>query len=345
MDGDQGRGLTLAEIDTPTAPAPPEPEPEPTPERRPRRRKKRASSKEESGVWYPRWYWPSFTVPGTLFLIFMFILPVYVVISVAFGAVDFRNFGAAVPYYAPWWWSFTTFNSTLSKFYSGTHIYLDPLMRTFEYVLAASVICLVLGYAVAYYTARFATKYKGLILILLISPFWISYLMRIYAWQGLLDTNGPINWLLRPIGFRDTNFLAGKSITVIMGLVYGYIPFMILPLFASLDRIQESLLEAGRDLGASGRQTFWRVTVPLSRPAILAGIVIVTLPMFGDYYTNDLLGSTKTSMFGNLITTQREAVQSGGVTATASLVLILSVIVLVPMLYYLRETRRQAEQA
>ena len=88
---------------------------------------------------------------------------------------------------------------------------------------------------------------------------------------------------------------------MILGLVYGYIPFMILPLYASLDRIQESLLEAGRDLGGSGAQTFWRVTLPLSRPAILAGIVIVTLPMFGDYYTNDLLGSTKTSMFGNLI--------------------------------------------
>ena len=119
---------------------------------------------------------------------------------------------------------------------------------------------------------------------------------------------------------------------------------MILPIYASLDRIQESLLEAGRDLGASGRQTFWRVTLPLSRPAILAGIVIVTLPMFGDYYTNDLLGSTKTSMFGNLISEQRRA-QNGGSTRMASLVLILAVIVLVPMLYYLRETKRAAEQA
>ena len=94
---------------------------------------------------------------------------------------------------------------------------------------------------------------------------------------------------------------------MILGLVYGYIPFMILPIYASLDRIQESLLEAGRDLGASGRQTFWRVTLPLSRPAILAGIVIVSLPMFGDYYTNDLLSNNpRTSMFGNLISTQRE---------------------------------------
>ena len=167
--------------------------------------------------------------------------------------------------------------------------------------------------------------------------------MRIYAWQGLLDTNGPMNWLLRPIGFGQTNFLEGKSITLVLGLVYGYIPFMILPLYASLDRIQESLLEAGRDLGGSGAQTFRRVTLPLSRPAILAGIVIVTLPMFGDYYTNDLLGTTKTAMFGNLIAQQREA--SGGSTRAASLVLILSVIVLIPMLYYLRETKRQAEQA
>jgi spermidine/putrescine transport system permease protein len=179
--------------------------------------------------------------------------------------------------------------------------------------------------------------------ILLVSPFWISYLMRIYAWQGLLDVGGPINWVLGPFGFRDTNFLAGHSITVIFALVYGYIPYMILPLFASLDRIDESLLEAGRDLGGSGRHTFWRVTLPLSRPAILAGLIIITLPMFGDYYTNDLLGSTKTSMFGNLISQQREA--TGGSTRAASLVLILAVIVMIPMLYYLRETRRQAEQA
>jgi len=271
------------------------------------------------------------------------VLPFYVVFAVAFGSVDFSNFGQAVPYYAPWWWSFDTFNQTLTKFYVGSAIYQAPLIRTFEYVFASSVICLILGYAVAYYTARFTTKYKGLILILLVSPFWISYLMRIYAWQGLLDANGPINWLLSPVGLGQTNWLEGKSVTVILGLVYGYIPFMILPLYASLDRIQESLLEAGRDLGGSGAQTFWRVTLPLSRPAILAGIVIVTLPMFGDYYTNDLLGSTKTSMFGNLINQQTEA--SGGSTRAASLVLLLSVIVLVPMLYYLRETKRQAEQA
>jgi spermidine/putrescine transport system permease protein len=296
----------------------------------------------QSGVWYPRWYWPSFTITGIVWLTVLFVLPAYVVLSVAFGAVDFEHFGQPVPYYAPWWWSFSTFNETLTQFYQGTAIYQAPLIRTFVYVSSASMICLVLGYAVAYFTARCTSKNKGLILVLLVAPLWISYLMRIYAWQGLLDAGGPLNVVLDPFGFGDTDFLSGLHITVILGLVYGYIPFMILPLYASLDRIQESLLEAGRDLGANGRQTFWRVTFPLSRPAILTGIVIVTLPMFGDYYTNDLLGSSKTSMFGNLISAQREF--TGGSTRMASLVLILSVIVMVPMMYYLRETRRAAER-
>jgi len=310
--------------------------------RRRRKRRREASTVQEAGVWYPRWYWPSFTVPGVLILALLFVLPAYVVLSVAFGTVDFSNFGRPVPYYAPWWWSFDTFDQTLGQFFGENAIYQGALVRTFVYVFAASAICLILGYAVAYFTARKATKHKGLILILLISPLWISYLMRIYAWQGLLDTGGWMNILLGPFGLRNTDFLSGLPITVILGLVYGYIPFMILPVYASLDRIPESLLEAGRDLGGSGGQTFWRVTLPLSRPAILTGLVIVTLPMFGDYYTNDLLGSARTSMFGNLISLQGEL--TGGKTRQASLVLILSVIVLVPMIYYLRETRRAAER-
>ena len=161
-------------------------------------------------------------------------------------------------------------------------------------MFVASLICLVIGYAVAYYAARYAGKYRVLILVLLVAPFWISYLMRIYAWQSLLQPDGYVNDILMALGLvnQPVLWLSGKAITVVLGLVYGYIPFMILPLFGSLDRINQNLLEAGRDLGASPSQTFRRVTLPLSKPAILAGLVIVTLPMFGDYYTNNLLGST-----------------------------------------------------
>jgi spermidine/putrescine transport system permease protein len=211
------------------------------------------------------------------------------------------------------------------------------------YVFAASLICLVVGYAVAYYTARHAGKRRGLILVLLVTPFWISYLMRIYAWQSLLQPDGYVNDIVGVLGFDPVSWLAGNQVTVVLGLVYGYIPFMILPLFGFLDRISPNLLEAGRDLGASPFQTFRKVTLPLSKPGILAGLVIVSLPMFGDYYTNDLLGSERTSMYGNLIDL---AVGSAGQGPEAgSLVLILIAIVMIPMLSYLRGTRRATEAA
>ncbi|MFN8232598.1 MAG: ABC transporter permease [Actinomycetota bacterium] len=310
-----------------------------------RLRKKRADagpSDQRSGALYPGWYWPSFTGPGVLWLALFFLLPLYVVLAVAFGTVD-PFFRTPLPVYQPWWWSFDTFSATLEKFYAGDHIYLGPLIRTIVYVVAASVICLVIGYAVAYYAARHAGRRKGLILVLLVAPFWISYLMRIYAWQSLLQPDGYVNDIIGVFGVPPVEWLAGKPFTVVMGLVYGYIPFMILPLFGSLDRINGSLLEAGRDLGASPMQTFMRVTLPLSKPAILAGIVIVSLPMFGDYYTNALLGSTTTSMYGNLL--DAAVGQAGQGPEAGSLTLILIFLVMVPMFYYLRATRRAAEGA
>ena len=226
-----------------------------------KRRRERSASDQRTGVDYPRWYWPAFTAPGLIWLLVLFVLPFYVVVSVAFGTVD-PFFRTPLPVYQPWWWSFDTFSATLAEVHAGGGIYLDPLIRTLEYVVAASAICLVIGYAVAYYTARFAGKRKGLILVLLVAPFWISYLMRIYAWQSLLQPDGYINDFLGIFRIAPVEWLAGKPITVILGLVYGYIPFMILPLFGSLDRINQSLLEAGRDLGASPFQTFRRVTLP-----------------------------------------------------------------------------------
>jgi len=306
-----------------------------------RGRRGRTARQATAGVRYPRWYWPSFTIPGNLWLAALFLLPFYVVLSVAFGTVD-PLFRLPLPVYQPWWWSFETFSTTLEKFTAGDRIYLDPLLRTLEYVFAASLICLVLGYAVAYYTARYAGRHRGLILVLLISPFWISYLMRIYAWQSLLQPDGYINDGIGIFGV-DPLIWIGRPITVVLGLVYGYIPFMILPLYGFLDRIDQHLLEAGRDLGASSLQTFRRVTLPLSKPGILAGLVIVSLPMFGDYYTNDLLGSTSTSMYGNLI--DSAVGQAGQGPEAGSLVLILVVLVMIPMLYYLRSTRRATGSA
>ena len=302
---------------------------------------KKTDRPDRSGVWYPRWYWPSFATPSILWLAALFILPFYVVFAIAFGTVDlFQN---PLPVYQPWYWSFATFNQTFTRFFGSNAFYRPALIRTLIYVPVASLICLVIGYTIAYYVARHGGRRKGLFLILLISPFWISYLMRIYAWQSLLETDGLINRLLvdlRLIG-APVNWLQGRPVTVILGLVYGYIPYMILPLFAQLDRIDPNMLEAGRDLGAARSRTFLRVTLPLSRQAILAGLVIVSLPMFGDYFTNNLLGGVKTSMYGNLID---NAVDSpGGGPQAGSLVLILVVLLLIPLAYYLRSTKRATE--
>ena len=223
-------------------------------------------------------------------------------------------------------------------------IFSPVYVRTFLYVVVASSISLVLGYAIAYFVARHTSRREaGLLLILLISPFWISYLMRMLAWINLLQPEGYVNRVLtflritpEPIGW-----LEGRPITVIFGLVYGYIPYMILPLYAFLDRIDQNVLEAGRDLGERV-STFFRVTLPLSRPGILASLVIVSLPMFGDYFTNTMLsGSPNTTMIGNLID---DSINTTGQQAEAAvLILVLMVILIVPIWYYLRTTAKAAE--
>ena len=158
----------------------------------------------------------------------------------------------------------------------------------------------------AYFAARHAGRYRGLVLLLLILPFWINYLMRMLAWINLLSPDGLGTRMLSSLGIERLfifanllssrgGWLEGQPFTVIMALTYGYLPFLILPLYAVLDRIDQRQIEAARDLGASPASAFRRVTLPLSRPGILAGLVLIALPMFGDYYTPDLVSSsTKT---------------------------------------------------
>jgi ABC-type spermidine/putrescine transport system permease subunit I len=295
-----------------------------------------------SGVWYPRWFWPLFAWPATMWLAVLFLIPFYVVVSVAFGTIDF--FRNPLPVYEPWYWSARGFTDVVDRFVGANPFYRPGLIRTLIYVPTASLICLLVGYGVAYYVARHAGKQRRILILLLIAPFWINYLMRIYSWQGLLQRDGWLDKFLMTIHVihAPINWLDGKAITVVIGLVYGYLPYMIIPLFGQLDRIPPALLEAGRDLGASPRETFRRVTLPLSKQAILAGLVIVSLPMFGDYFTNNLLGSAKTSMYGNLID---NAVQSPGEgPQAASLVLMLTLFLLLPMFYFLRQSSRARER-
>jgi ABC-type spermidine/putrescine transport system permease subunit I len=302
------------------------------------------SKEASSGAWFPRWFWPSFAAPATLWLLAFFVVPFYVILAVAFGGQD-PIFLTAVPIYNPLRWDLSAFTSTVDSLFTGGDITQHAFLDTLLYVAAATVLCLVIGYPVAYFIARHAGRLKPAFLIAFVAPFWISYMMRMFAWINLLQGDGYVNRLLIGVGIigHPVQWLTGRPSTVILGLVYGYIPFMILPLYATLDRINASTLEASRDLGAGQVSTFVRVTLPLSRQAILAGCIIVTLPMFGDYFTQTLLSaSPKTAMIGNIIVS---SLSSSLVKLGASLVVILMLLLVAPMLYYLRSTTRARDLA
>ncbi len=287
-----------------------------------------------------RFLWVALATPGVLWLLLLFVFPFYVVLSLAFGTLD-PLFLSPVPIWNPMHWIPDQFTYVLSHLAGAAGFYGPAILRTFAYVFIASVGCLLIAYPVAYYVSRFGGKRKGMLLVLLIAPFWISYMMRMLAWVNLLQIDGWINKVLSFGGIFNVHiaWLDGRPSTVILGLIYGYIPYMILPLYAGLDRIENSLLEAARDLGASRWSTFRRVTLPMSKSAVVASLLLVTLPMVGDYFTNDLLSaSPSTAMFGNLINTAIEADSQVG--KGAALLIIMFVVLLAPMLYYVRMTEK-----
>ena len=290
-------------------------------------------------------YWPALAAPATLFLLLFFAFPFYVVIGVAFGSID-PILRQPVPAWNPTAWNPAILSFTLSNIVHSDGLYEAAFVHTFLFVGAATVLCLLIGYPMAYFLARRAGRYKTVFLALFLAPFWISYMLRLLAWRSLLADDGYVNRILMGVHLIGSPypFLQGKPLTLILGLVYGYVPYMILPLYATLDRIPASLIEAGRDLGLSPARTFWRVTLPQSYQAILAGLVICILPMFGDYFTQQLLADrASTRMVGNSIVdalTQPIFVQRG-----AALILVMLVLLIPPILYYLRSTRRATEVA
>jgi spermidine/putrescine transport system permease protein len=291
-------------------------------------------------AWSPGWLWPTLAAPATAWLLLLFVVPFYVIVAIAFGQLD-PLFLTPVPIYNPAKWNPAAFGDTLGQLLERGTIFQESFLRTLAYVSAATGLCLAIAYPVAYFIARHAGRFRTPFLVAVVAPFWISYMMRMLAWIMVLRPEGYANDVLRALRLVDDPvlWLNGRPVTVIVGLAYGYLPYMLLVLFAGLDRIPSSNLEASRDLGAGQIETFVRVTLPLSRQAILAGVVIVSLPMFGDYYTQTLLAGTRdTSMLGNLIV---GSMQSSLVQAGASLVLILMVLLLLPMLYYLRASRSE----
>jgi putrescine transport system permease protein len=290
--------------------------------------------------------WAVLALPGVAWLTAFFLVAFYAIVSVGLGNVT--ELYQPVPHWNPIDWNVGYIWQALKQVLPGG-ITWAVYLRTVLYVVIAVGLSLAIGYPVAYYTSRHAGKRRGLILVLLVLPFWISYLMRMFAWTNLLDSHGYATRLLHAVSIdslfsslgllHGDDWLGGQAVSVVMALVYGYVPYLILPLFAALDRIDQRLIEAARDLGAPPVSAFWRVVLPMSKTGVLAGVVLIALPMFGDYYTPDLMsGSPKTAMFGNAI---NGYVQGGpDKSLGAALTLLLAVFLFFFMLYYLRVLRR-----
>jgi len=300
--------------------------------------RRRGAAREHNRI-----FWAALAAPGIIWLALLFIVPFYVVLAIAAGQLN-QLYGTPIAVYNPLDWSaanlIAVWHDTV-----GSGAFIGPIfVRTLWYTAAASFISLLIGYPAAYFVARFAGRRKALFLVLLIAPFWISYMMRMLAWVDLLQTNGYANKALSWFGISAVNWLGGRSVTVIGGLVYGYIPYLILVLYAGLDRIEPALIEAGRDLGLGRVRTFVRITLPMSRQPILTGMLITVLPMLGDYYTNQLMsGAASTSMIGNLIQGQLGTPGLEGQGAVLSLLLL--IVLLIPMIYYVISTNRSSQVA
>lgn len=219
-------------------------------------------------------------------------------------------------------------------------LYASILLRSLLIAGAATALCLLLGFPLALFIAR-AQKRRGLYLFLVILPFWTSFLVRTYAWLFLLRDTGLVNTALMSLGLiHEPLPLLYNTGAVLLGLVYGYLPFMILPLYAALERLDPALLEAAADLGARPLTAIFRVVVPLAAPGIRAGSILVFIPCVGAFLTPDLLGGGKTVMIGNLVQNQFTAARDWPFGSAVSLLLMAIVVALV--VFFLRRDDEEA---
>lgn len=216
-------------------------------------------------------------------------------------------------------------------------LYLAILGRSFAMALAATSVCLLLAFPAALFIAR-ATRHKNLYLQLVMLPFWTSFLVRTYAWIFLLRDTGLFNTALQALGIIHGPLpLLYNDGAVLIGLVYGYLPFMVLPIYATLERLDPALVEAAADLGARPLATVWRIVVPLSRPGIVAGSVLVFIPCLGAYLTPDLLGGGRTVLVGNLVQNQFTTARDWPFGAAVSIAL-MALVTLVLVVFLRRES-------
>ena len=227
-----------------------------------------------------------------VWLVVFFLLPFALVLAIAFGT----NAPDSAPPVA------LGLSLENFKLLFTDDLYVAAWLSSLRIAATATLVCLLLGYPMAYAIARAAPGRRPLLLMLVILPFWTSFLIRVYAWMGLLAENGILNQFLRWSGLAsDPGTILGTEWAVQLGIVYAYLPFMVLPLYAALEKLDTGLLEAAADLGATPFAAFLTITLPLSLPGIVAGCLLVFIPAVGEFVIPDVLGGTDTLMIGKVL--------------------------------------------
>ena len=266
--------------------------------------------------------------PGLLWLVLFFTLPLLIILIYSFMTNGPR--GNIV-------WQFTLEQYTTLFTRS---VYVNAYLRSIWVSVLTTLACLLLGYPLALFIVRQPARWRTPLLFLILIPFWTNFLVRIYAWQIILSNNGLINSALSSLGLPQLNLLNTEGATL-LGLVYGELPFMVLPLYAAIDRFDFTLLEAAADLGASRWRGFLRVMLPMTMPGIAAGSVLVFIPTLGQFVVSELLGGAKVDYLGNLI--QRLFLRSNPPNwpLGSAMAMAMMLVLLVLILLYFRTTSEE----
>ena len=269
--------------------------------------------------------------PAGAWLLVLFAIPLGIVLALSLGTTD-------PTYQAVYGWHPGNFADVFDPLFAPV------LLRSVGFALATVAICLLIGYPIAYYIARFGGRWKTVLIAIVVLPFLVNYLVRTYAWVAILSDEGLVNGILVDTGISENGVrMVNTSWAVIGGLVYGYLAFMILPLYAALDRMDPALIEAGKDLYGTRWQTFWHVTWPAAFQGVAAGCVLVFLPAVGDFISAQLLGGPDTYMVGNLI--QQQFLEAQNWPFGAALTIVMMGFLLIWMLVYLRSAGRASREA
>jgi spermidine/putrescine transport system permease protein len=232
----------------------------------------------------------AFVLPGVAWLAVFFLAPLVIILVVSLGT---RDAGTHI----------TLANPGLQNYLQATRPeYVPAFLNSLRYSAITTVLSIAIGYPIAYWISRYGGRRKVLLLILVMLPFWTSYLIRTYAWMIILRDNGVLNAVLGAIGLTSEPIpLLNTDFSVVLGMTYGFLPYAILPMYVSIDRLDKHLVEAGRDLYASGRGAFLHVTLPLTMPGIIAAAILTFIPAIGDYVTPDLLGGAQTTTIAKVV--------------------------------------------